>query len=89
MTVLFWAEFVGEGSPDCYDEDSSSSEKPRVLYFFKDTDGLLAFINRETEGKSGSVIEETINEILANCPESYGSAYRNFKACGDRVTFTE
>ncbi len=85
----FWNEFIAEGNPDCYDEDSASSEKPRVQYFFKDTDGLLAFINRETDGKSGSIIEETVNEILANCPESYGAAYRNYKACGEKIVFTE
>lgn len=89
VDLAFWREFVGEGSPDCYDEDSSSTEKPRVQYFFKDTDGLLAFISKASEGMSDSIIEEIVNTILANCPESYGSAYRNFLACGDRITFTE
>lgn len=89
IDLAFWGEFVGDGSPNVYDEDSALSDKPRVLYFFKDTDGLLSYINKETEGKSGSSIEETINEILANCPESYGAAYRNYKASGEKVSLNE
>lgn len=81
---LFWKDQIGYGSPAMFDGPAAGNT-PQVQYFFGDLDGLTAFINKATEDKTGSEIEKTENEILTNCPEQYGAAYRCYKATGEKI----
>lgn len=81
----FWNTFVGSGSPDFFDDPSTPTGKPKAQYFFGDLDGLRSFIDRATSGVEGSMKETITAEILKDCPEKYGAAYRHFLANGEKM----
>ena len=56
---------------------------PQVKLFFGDLAGLREYIRVETEGLSPLAATEKKNEILANCPDSYGTALRYFEGSGE------
>lgn len=86
---LFWENIVQIGSPEMLDDSESADKAINVKYFFKDIDGLMAFINKKTEGLEGKAADEKVEEILKDCPGQYGAAYRYYKANGEKVPLLE
>lgn len=62
---------------------------PQVKLFFNDLAGLREYIQIETEGLSPLAAQEKKNEILANSPDYYGTALRNFEATGEVLPINE
>ena len=89
IDLAFWNEFVGEGNPDCYNDPSAPAGKPKAQYFFENFDGLMAFINNEIKGESDEDVEKIVYDILSNCPDQYGAAYRCFEASGEKLPLNE
>lgn len=82
---LFWSEFVHFSSSEVFDDPDNAKGTPKAQYFFGDVKALAAFIDKMTVGMEGSLVEDTANTILANCPEQYGAIYRNYKATGEML----
>lgn len=85
----FWARFISQGDPAFYDQDGTTAGKPKVQYFFNNVDELLGFIKQETAGKEEGERPGIINDILNNCPDRYGAAYRAYMACGEKDAINE
>lgn len=85
----FWSEFIGDGSSDCYDNENVPAGKPKAQYFFESVDGLMNFIGAEIAGMDSDTAVKRTNEILADCPEKYGAAYRCYKASGEKIDLNE
>ena len=85
----FWNEFVGVSSFEVFEDPDATPGKPKAQYFFSDVSALSAFIKKMTEGVSGSMVEETENMILENCPERYGAVLRNYRSTGEMMDLNE
>lgn len=85
VNSMFWNEFVGVASYDVFDNPTGAQGKPKVQYFFGDLDGLTEFIKKCTVGVKGSLVDDVVSMILADCPEQYGAAYRHYKATGEKI----
>lgn len=77
----FWLDIVQIGTPAMLDS-GATGEKVKAELFFKDLDGLLAYMDKHTAGLEGRKLEDKKNEILAECPDEYGTKYRYYKATG-------
>ena len=82
--ALFWKKVVQIGTPAMLDSESTG-EKVKAELFFKDLDGLMAYMDKRTAGLEGRELEDKQNEILSECPGQYGAAYRYYKANGEKV----
>lgn len=85
--TLFWNDIVGFSSPEAFEEDGNANNAPIVQYFFGEIDGLIDFIKKSSEKSANP--DEVENSILAKCPESYGAAYRAYKATGEKLSLEE
>lgn len=83
--ATFWQTVVGIGSPVMLDDADGTSSPADVKYFFATLDGLMEFMDKQTEELEGKAITDKVNEILADCPGQYGAAYRYYKASGEKV----
>ncbi|MCD8189499.1 MAG: hypothetical protein LUD78_04650 [Clostridiales bacterium] len=81
----FWKNIICFGSPDMLESpDSYKTETVEVKLFFEDVDGLMKYINKQTENMEGAEREDKVMEILRNCPNDYGTAYRYYIATGGK-----
>lgn len=85
VNMMFWNDFVKVSSPEVFDDPENASAAPKAQYFFKDLDGLSAFMSKMTRGMEGSLVEDMESKILENCPEQYGAIWRNYKATGEKM----
>lgn len=85
VNMMFWNDFVKVSSPEVFDDPENASGTPKAQYFFKDLDGLSAFMAKMTKGMKGSLVEDMEAKILENCPEQYGAIWRNYKATGEKM----
>ncbi len=85
VNQMFWNDFVSMSSPEVFDDPENASGTPKAQYFFKDLDGLSAFMSKMTQGMEGSLVEDMEAKILENCPEQYGAIWRNYKATGEKM----
>lgn len=79
----FLDKIVGFGTPELFDNPAEAGVKPKVQYFFESFDGLLQFIHAKTDNVEDKYKE--IDNILAQCPDSYGAAYRYYKSTGKKL----
>ena len=84
-----WNAFIGIGTPGLMDEDGGDCGSVKVQHYFKDLDGLLAYIDKETEGLEGKAKTDKVNEILDDCPNNYGTKYRYYLAKGMKMPLCE
>lgn len=77
----FWNEIVGIGNPEMFDTDGSNKDV-KVQLYFATVGNLNSYIKKQTEGMEfhGTQYEEKVKEILADCPDTYGAAYRAYLA---------
>ena len=87
--TAFWQNIVQIGTPAMLDDTDGKGGAITAKYFFSGMDGLLEFIQNQTQGLEGSAREDKINEILSNCPGQYGAAYRFYLANGQKVPLLE
>lgn len=80
---LFWTQFVGIGSPDIV--SSTAENAPVVQYFFSSVEALSDFIEKSCNGLSAEKAKEVTESILSDCPEQYGTIYRNYKDTGETL----
>lgn len=85
----FWAKIIGFGTPDMLDSESSAGKRVKVQHFFKDMDGMLAYLHKYTDGLEGPELSAAINQILEDCPDQYGAAYRNYQATGEKLPLNQ
>jgi len=84
----FWADKVQIGSPDMFSSESSGTACT-VKYYFSDMDGMLEFIHSTTEGMSKEEGNAKAIEIINDCPEEYQTAYRVYKASGEKLPLNQ
>lgn len=77
----FWNDIIQCGTPEMFDADGADT-KPEIRYFFPDLDKMLSYMDKATEGMSLNEAEKTREQILKDCPDTYGAAYRLYKAEG-------
>ncbi|WP_297719630.1 hypothetical protein [Intestinimonas sp.] len=87
----FWDEFVGMSSFKVFEDPNAIPGKPKAQYFFTDVKALSAFLKKmtEVEGITDSMVEETEEIILKNCPERYGAVLRNYRSTGEIMDLNE
>lgn len=83
--AAFWRDIVQIGTPAMLDSEAATGDTVKAELFFKDLDGLMAYMGKRTAGLEGKDLEDKQNEILAECPGQYGAAYRYYKARGEKV----
>lgn len=83
----FWNDIVGFGDPAMFDKEGTvrKSNRTAVAYYFADMDGLLGFINIKTQNMNPEEKDTTINNILKDCPDQYGTAYRYYLSTGEKI----
>ena len=84
----FWADKVQIGTPDMF-SDETSSTSCTVKYHFSDMDGMLDFIHSTTEGMSEELSNTVAISIINDCPEEYQTAYRVYKASGEKLPLNQ
>lgn len=77
-----WNSLVNYGSPDILDGGKADT---KVEYFFADVTGLSQYIQQQTQGLDDKAKEAKQDEILKNCPDQYGAAYRQYLSTGEVV----
>lgn len=77
---LFWARFVGIGSPDFV--SSTADDAPVVQYFFSNVEALSDFIENSKKGLSDDKAKDIAESILNECPAQYRNAYEDFRKSG-------
>lgn len=82
--AAFWLDIVQIGTPAMLDSEAATRETIKAELFFKDLDGLLAYMDKQTDGLSETEREDKVNEILKECPAEYGAAYRQYRANGNK-----
>ena len=87
----FWDEFVGMSSFKVFEDPNAIPGKPKAQYFFTDVKALSAFLKKmtEVEGITDSMVEETEEIILKNCPERCGAVLRNYRSTGEIMDLNE
>lgn len=82
---IFWNEVIQVSSPETFEADGDMSNSISAKFHFQDIDHMLDYMNKLTEGMTDDVKEDTVNAILAQCPDSYGIAYRYYKGRGKKM----
>lgn len=83
--AAFWRDIVQIGTPAMLDSEAATGETVKAELFFKDLDGLLAYMDKQTAGLEGQEREDKQNKIIAECPAEYGGIYRHYKATGAKL----
>lgn len=85
----FWRDIVQIGTPAMLEDADSAAGAIDVKYFFSGLDGLIEYIDSQTQGLDENAKTDKVNEILLNCPGQYGAAYRNYLVNGKKVPLLE
>lgn len=80
--TAFWRDIVQIGTPAMLDSEASMRDTVKAELFFKDLDGLLAYIDKRTVGMDERAVEDERDKILDECPDDYGAKYRLYKSTG-------
>lgn len=81
---LFLEQVTGSRDHEGFEQEDGS-QAPGVELHFDNMDDLLGYIEDVTAGSTPTVKTTIQEEILRNCPESYGAAYRHYKATGEKI----
>lgn len=66
--------------------DNAYKPAPATAYYqFSDARELSKYIMQRTKGMDGDASSAIEKHILANCPDNYGAALRNFRATGENL----
>ena len=86
--AAFWNNIVQCGDPSMLENPKGTPLPVEVYHVFADLDGLLKYIDANTEGLEDADRESKIADILSECPDNYGAVYRNYLATGEKLAFS-